>query len=142
MAQTNEDGTRTSEREALKALQDWSKWMVAIQTAVIALGTDNVVASLLWWVVLCFALSMIAGTILVGAIPSLLERPGDVWPSATFCWCPVSGIYRYKQFIFPLLAYAFVEHLFFVVGVIIFAISVCLGKSCSVVIIHSPPAFF
>jgi hypothetical protein len=133
MAQTNEDRTRTSEREALKALQDWSKWMVAIQAAVIVLGTDNVATSSLWPVlVVCFATSMTAGTILVGAIPSLLERPGDVWPSASFCGWPVSGIHRYKQFRLPLLAYAFVEHAFFVVGIIGFAVGVCFGKSGSV----------
>lgn len=104
--------------------------MVAIQAAVIAFVADDIsnIHSVLGpTVMVCFALSMTAGTILVGAIPSLLERPGDVWPSKSFCGWPVSGIHRYLQFGLPLLAFAFVEHAFFIFGIIMLVIATFLS---------------
>jgi hypothetical protein len=71
--------------EGIKALADWSKWIVSIQTTlvgglVVALVTKDLHDPAPMWemdfligALVCFVVSIIAATILLGAIPPAME---------------------------------------------------------------------
>jgi hypothetical protein len=76
--------SRSNQVEGLKALADWAKWIVSIQTAVvgglvIAILKGEIEAAggsvtLLVAAAVCLVVSIIAATMLMGQIPAAIER--------------------------------------------------------------------
>ena len=112
--------------EALKALADWSKWLISLESALIvariALAKDIPISDIAVVALFCFALSILAAAWLLGAVPGAMER------------IPIRdkekpNIYAYRQFRdlaigIPIWVFALSEHLFFAVGLILFILSV------------------
>lgn len=76
---------RSNQLEGLKALADWAKWIVSIQTAVVGglviailkgeIGTSaGGSITLLVAAAVCLVVSIIAATMLMGQIPPAIER--------------------------------------------------------------------
>jgi hypothetical protein len=107
--------------EGLKALADWSKWIITIQASFIAfitlkLGKDINLEKIIPNInlaILSFALSILAATILLGAIPGALASNKIELPKE-----PSKDIYKYKYFLFSIGAFAFTEHLMFLLGML------------------------
>ena len=106
--------------EALKALADWSKWLVTLQTGLSAaliaifkseLLNDSCVRCLLICALICFVLSILIAVWLLGAIPSALQ----VVPHS-------KSIYQYEHGRIRLIVLSFAEHLFFALGAILLLI--------------------
>ena len=110
--------------EALKALADWSKWLIVVETTIsgflIASHLDDpfVLAALI-----SFFVSILAATLLMGAIPAALQKVPHK-----------DGIYWFLQFSdrprlpsVPIVYFAAVEHIFAGVGFTSLLIF-CLGK--------------
>lgn len=117
--------------EALKALADWSKWLItletALSTALIAIIAQGHGDGWLGAALVCFFVSIFFAAMLMGAIPDALQVvPIEDKDGQNL------GIYAYKQFHnikWPpptrILWHAFFEHVFAVLGlflVLIFGI--------------------
>lgn len=111
--------------EALKALADWSKWLISLESALIvariALATDHPISRIAVWAFFCFALSILAAAWLLGAVPGAIEQ-------IPICDKEKPNIYAYRQFQdfaigIPIWIFALSEHLFFAVGLILFVLS-------------------
>lgn len=99
--------------EAIKLVKDWSTWLVAVQTGVLGLfAALQIKPSSL--TVYCFVISIITATWVLGALPSLAQRIApnlNIHEMELFEWCPI-----------PLWKAAFVQHIFFIIGVVTLAI--------------------
>jgi hypothetical protein len=119
--------------DALKLLKDWSSWLVSIQAAVLALlalwGRDKVQlpAVVAHWVFVFFGGSIIFATFVLGGIPSIMQRVGggmNIYDIALFEWLPEQlGTLRTLWF------FSFMEHLLFLLGMIIFMLPFLPGMS-------------
>ena len=117
------------EKDALKALQDWSKWLVAIQAGVIAFGGEGISSEFFYqFAIWSFLVSIIIGTILVGSIPPILQGTNiKEYAKAYLLGWPLSGIYKIKKFNLPIAVYAFFEHIFFIIGLVFIGVTVSLA---------------
>lgn len=114
--------TANTQTEALKALADWSKWLISIETALSALliailegkitltqNNDEFLCGALF----AFVLSILAATMLLGAIPPSLEsvpifRQNTKYPD----------FYAYKCLgVISLRSLAGIEHIQFLLGI-------------------------
>ena len=114
--------TRETQIEALKSLADWTKWLIAVETAITGAfffrnGGDAVTSSP---ALACFILSMLIAAWLLGAIPTALQKtpildtddtPASIYTHPHFKTSWFRGI--------PLLWLALLEHAFFMVGLLI-----------------------
>lgn len=108
--------------KALDLLKDWSTWLVAIQTGALGLislsGQDKTSIKPGWAyaVLICFAVSIITATFVLGGIPSIVQR----LPQSE-----EKNIYHIPIFErWPRLWYfTFVEHVSFLLGVVLFVIA-------------------
>jgi hypothetical protein len=119
--------------EALKALADWSKWLISIESglsAAIVLAVQGKVDfgfNFIFGALLCFFISILAATWLLGGIPSAMQQiphpkegdPGDPGDP------DVHGI---RVFNIPLGRFATVEHAFFIVALIFLGVAICCGE--------------
>ncbi|MEM1187290.1 MAG: hypothetical protein AAGI72_02120 [Pseudomonadota bacterium] len=120
--------------EALKSLADWGKWAISIQTlsAVGITIAKSAVFSVETWqgrlllvAVAALLVSIMAATLLVGAIPAAIQhiaKKDDASDTA-------DSIYSYKwqgRIRFDTLA--FIEHTAFLVGLLALVVSVALGQ--------------
>lgn len=102
---------------ALKALADWSKWLIAVETSVLAglfitRGFDPP-PDLPSEAIYSFSASIIFATMLMGAIPDAIQK----LPINNRYIFDTNSIYGYRQFyIFPIGIWAFLQHLFALVG--------------------------
>jgi hypothetical protein len=119
------------QQAAAEALMDWSKWLMTLQpvailavTGVVKLGPTTSISCpqkiLLIISLACFVLSMIAATFALGGLPSIIERLPSNAPDER-------GIYDMSvYFHFRLWQIVFIEHLFFVLGILFFSCFVAI----------------
>lgn len=123
--------------EALKSLSEWSKWTISVQAisvVLVAIGKDTVIqvneANTWPLFIAAFLLffSVLAATILVGGIPSAIQDTASnrgrrklihQYRALTFC--------QFKGFSFQFLA--LIEHLFFILALLMFLLVVFLPQS-------------
>ncbi|HYP02635.1 MAG TPA: hypothetical protein VER76_20770 [Pyrinomonadaceae bacterium] len=119
--------------DALKLLKDWSSWLVSIQAAVLALlalwGKDKVQLPpvIAHWVFVFFGGSIIFATFVLGGIPSIMQRVQggmNIYSIPLFEWLPERlGTLRTLWF------FSFMEHILFLIGMIIFMLPFLPGMS-------------
>lgn len=111
---SNEVNVDDRQIEALKALADWSKWLVSLQTALIfgaLVGLDKTPCVKAG--IISFLVSIVAAGMLSGAVPNALQSvpvPNRTRPD----------IYEFKHlWVFKLRVLAFVEHTAALVGLLL-----------------------
>ncbi|MEM1142151.1 MAG: hypothetical protein AAGI88_06150 [Pseudomonadota bacterium] len=119
--------------EALNSLADWSKWAISIQTlsAVGITIAKSAVFSIETWpgrllitAVVALLISVIAATLLVGAIPAAIQNVAKDGKTIEL----TESIYENKwQDWIRFDTLAFIEHAAFLVGLIALVASVALG---------------
>ena len=112
---------------ALERMKDWATWLTGLQTGALAVlgglatkssGTPHrCLKHATFFALLFFSASIILTTWLLGALPSIAQElvPG---------WSPANDVYAHRIFSFvniPLGKFAFLSHLFCLLGVISFA---------------------
>ncbi|WP_143308435.1 hypothetical protein [Candidatus Entotheonella palauensis] len=116
--------TSKKQSEALHALASWSKWIISIETGlvsiVIAILKNEFAYSLLCLhaALISFILSIVLATELIGAIPGALEAVPD-FDSTTSQDLPKISIYMYKFLGVPIWWFAGMQHVYFLVGIIL-----------------------
>lgn len=119
------------QQAAVNALIDWSKWLVTLQPAAILAiaGVVNLDPSalsltertLLIVSLACVVISLLAATFALGGLPSVIERLPSTAPDE-------KGIYDMSVYWhFRVWQIVFVEHLFFVLGIIFFSLFLCIS---------------
>jgi hypothetical protein len=124
---------------ALGSLQDWSKWLVGIDAGVLGLlmfaaqkidPKESKGITVLILAIISFSVSLIIATWLVGAMPAFIMRvkAGDTWNNKTW-WidCSAGNIYGFTYGFIPVQVYSALQHLFFIAGVVLLAISLSLS---------------
>ena len=113
---------------ALQLLKDWSIWLVSLQTASLGLvtfigGKEGLIKLDARWArfaIICFALSIVAATWVLAALPSIFMRMQDdaenFYKIGMFEWPPFKWV--------PLWVFTFLEHILFVLGILFFMLSV------------------
>jgi hypothetical protein len=126
--------TEKKERQqaAATALMDWSKWLVTLQPAailaisgVVKFGRqptlDLTAKTLLILSLASVVISLLAATFALGGLPSVIER----LPSTA---ANEKGIYDMSVYWhFRVWRIVFVEHLFFVLGILFFSAFLCIS---------------
>jgi hypothetical protein len=131
---------------ALGSLQDWSKWLVGIDAGVLGLlvfAAQRIETSphppakaifLLVLAIVSFCLSLLIASWLVGAVPAFIMhlKADDTWNNRIW-WIDwrANNIYGFRFGRIPLQVYAFLQHLFFMAGVILLTISLSLSLGAS-----------
>jgi hypothetical protein len=120
--------TEKKERQqaAAIALMDWSKWLVTLQPAailaisgVVKFGPEPALVfggrTLLVLSLASVVISLLAATFTLGGLPTVIERlPSSAADEKGIYDMSVYGQFRLWQFVF-------VEHLFFVMGIVFFS---------------------
>jgi hypothetical protein len=113
-------GEDDKQGEALKALGDWSKWLISIETALIA-GMIAVIntkpeimqgemAGVMKVAGASFGISIVFATLLLGAIPNAMQEVPILKDGKR-------DVHSYKHFdLIPLRGHAAIQHIGFLVG--------------------------
>jgi hypothetical protein len=127
-------GIEKQERQqvAAIALMDWSKWLVTLQPAAI-LGISGVVKfssesalgatgkTLLILSLASVVISLLAATFTLGGMPTVIERLPSQGPDENGLYD--MSIYNHLR----VWQVVFVEHLFFVLGIVFFSSFLCMS---------------
>lgn len=122
--------------DALTSLQDWSKWLVGIDAGILGLLTFGAgkaanysfgsKASLIG-AIICFCVSLIIATWLVGAVPAFImhlkakDEPNRWWIN----W-DSPNMYDFTYGGIRIQVYAFLQHLAFMFGVVLLTTSLVI----------------
>lgn len=109
----------TKPLETIRLIKDWSIWLVTTQTAAVGLITlfyKNGLVLNLWTglTVAFFIISVIAGSIVLAGLPSVvgrLEENSDVYHMSLLNWGYGKG---------QVWMYTFVQHISFIIGLLCF----------------------
>ena len=138
--------TEKQERQqaAAIALMDWSKWLVTLQPAAIlaisgmvkfgkdpALGPNG--RTLLILSLASVVISLLAATFTLGGLPTVIERlpssePGEKGLYDMSVYGHEFKVYGHSYHLRPRVwHFVFVEHLFFVLGIVFFSTFLCIS---------------
>jgi hypothetical protein len=122
--------------EALKALADWGKWLVTLETtvgaaliAITQIGDNNSSSLDVHWsiiaVIFCFTLSILAAASLVGTVPHALQNlPIECKKVSNRENKPIYNIYKFTaQGVIPIWVLSLLHHTFAIFGVFFLVVS-------------------
>lgn len=128
----NDSEKKERQQAAAVALMDWSKWLVTLQPAAILVISGVVKFSptpdfgwigktLLIISLASVVVSLLAATFTLGGLPTVIERlPSTKSDENGIYDMSVYGSFRVWQLVF-------VEHLFFVLGILFFSVFLCVS---------------
>jgi hypothetical protein len=133
-------GKEERQQAAAIALMDWSKWLVTLQPAAILVisgvvkfgpesSLDRNGKTLLILSLASIVVSLLAATFTLGGMPTVIERLPSHKPGENSLYdMSVYGSER-RDLHLRVWHFVFIEHLFFVLGILFFSVFLCISIS-------------